>query len=412
MLTDNKYYIDDDDDSDDNDNDTSTDNDTGKFSSTINRTRRNPRAVSLDSLANHSFGWNQELFVDIIDKSYQLNGVNGRSHGTRVGRMPCFGDVVITPNSEVNAIALCDAEKYRVEYHSKVKFVVHLSEKLIINFDYNDYDKSYTCIFTDELLVALYDHESSVYGIHVVSCSDNEKLFSKGEVTAAQNAREMIKRLYYPSDVGLVNTLAKGRMLNTSVTPQDVLRVTKIYGRDVPFIKGKTVIPTNHTASVLLDGVNKVIGKIRARGYTIFKFTTDPEASFKCLDGMIDVLWDTIGSRTHVEHAEREIRVIKERLRSLEYGVSFRIARRFAKWTVYGRVSALNATRQNYEGISAREAFTDIKADYKRDFRVAFGDYAQVAVETKPSNRPAARTVGAMALCGSGNSKGSVYWYD
>ena len=80
--------------------------------------------------------------------------------------MPCFGDVVITPNSKVNAIALCDAEKYRVEYHSKVKFVVHLSERLIINFDYNDYDKSYTCIFTDELLLALYDHESSVYGIH------------------------------------------------------------------------------------------------------------------------------------------------------------------------------------------------------------------------------------------------------
>ena len=51
----------------------------------------------------------------------------------------------------------------------------------------------------------------------------------------------MMKRLYYPSDVGLVNTLAKGRMLNTSVTPQDVLRATKIYGRDLPSIKGKTV---------------------------------------------------------------------------------------------------------------------------------------------------------------------------
>ncbi len=85
-----------------------------------------------------------------------------------------------------------------------------LSKKLIIKFDYHDYDKSYTCIFTDELLLALYDHESSVYGIHVVSYSDNKKLFSKGEVSAAQNAREMMKRLYYPSDVGLVNTLAKG----------------------------------------------------------------------------------------------------------------------------------------------------------------------------------------------------------
>ena len=128
--------------------------------------------------------------------------------------------------------------------------------------------------------------------------------------------------------------------------------------------------------------------------------------------GLVDAPWDTIGSRTHVEHAERVIRVIKERLRALEQNVNFRVARRFARWTVYGCVNALNVTRQNTDGISAREAFTGIKADYKRDFRVAFGDYAQVFVATDPSNGPQSRTVGAIALCGTGNSKGSVYWYD
>jgi hypothetical protein len=72
----------------------------------------------------------------------------------------------------------------------------------------------------------------------------------------------------------------------------------------------------------------------------------------------------------------------------------------------------LNATRQNIDGISARKAFTGNKSDYARDYRVAFGDYAQVTVEIKPSNGPEARTIGAIALGGSGNSKGSVYWYD
>jgi hypothetical protein len=60
---------------------------------------------------------------------------------------------------------------------------------------------------------------------------------------AAREAREMQKRLFFPSDAGLVNIVAKGRMLNTAVTPLDIIRATRMYGRDVPSIKGKT---TNH----------------------------------------------------------------------------------------------------------------------------------------------------------------------
>ena len=222
-------------------------------------------------------------------------------------------------------------------------------------------------------------------------------------------------------------------MLNTAVTPLDIIRATRMYGRDVPSIKGKTTnhlntlckellvpmslqkeqnvsmdifywkgnsfllavlkpldfnmvqyIPSHH-ASVLKDAVMRIVTKIRARGFIINTVITDPESSLKTLDGLVDVPWDTVGSRTHVEHAEREVRVIKERLRATEYGVKFRIAKRFAKWTVYGCVSALNVTRQNIDGLSARESFTGIKCDYKRDFRIAFGDYAQVHVAPIPS---------------------------
>ncbi len=75
------------------------------------------------SFANHSFGWNEELFVDIIQKSFKVNGVDGTSNGARVGRMPCFGDAVITFKCKVNAIALCDAEKYNVTYLRKVIYI-------------------------------------------------------------------------------------------------------------------------------------------------------------------------------------------------------------------------------------------------------------------------------------------------
>ena len=73
--------------------------------------------------------------------------------------------------------------------------------------------------------------------------------------------------------------------------------------------------------------------------------TTDPEATLAKLDGLVDVPWDTIGSTTHVEHAEREVRTIKERLRCIEHGVGFKCAIRFARWIVYSVVSSLNVTR-------------------------------------------------------------------
>ena len=140
--------------------------------------------------------------------------------------------------------------------------------------------------------------------------------------------------------------------------------------------------------------------------------TTDPEGALSTLDGLLDVPWDTIGSRTHVKHAEREIRTLKERIRSTEHGVKFNCAARFTRWIVYGCVSSLNALRQNDEGASPREVFTGIKTDFNRDFKVSFGEYVQAHVAPVPSNGPEGRTVAAIALCGTGNSKGSVRFYD
>lgn len=423
---------------------------------------QNPRAVALDSYANHTFGFNKDLFIDIRDKQFNLQGVNGKSKGYQIGRLPCFGNAAITPDSGCNAISLHDAEQYRVEYFQRDKYVVHVSDDLRLDFVYDPCHKAYICIFTDEILRALEEEEyKMMMHSYSVSCTENESRFSKAEVNAARNAREVMQRLYYPSDIGLATALTKGLMLNAPISPADIVRATEIYGKDVASLKGKTVsrpntkarellvpqsqtkeqhvhadlfhwkgqwfllfvlkplfvdlvqwIPTNHTTATLRDAMNKMIGKVKSRGFTITKITTDPEKALVALDELIDVVIENTGSGSHEEHVEREIRTVKERLRAMEHGVSFRIASRLARWTVYGCISALNATRLNHEGISPREAFTGIKTDFKKDFRVAFGDYAQVHVKTEPSNGPDERTVAAIALCGTGNSKGTVWWFD
>ena len=421
---------------------------------------RHPRAVSLDSLANHSFGWNEDLFDDMHDEEFVMRGVGGTAAGSRAGRMPCFGPVVITPKSRVNALALCDAEKYQVEYEQGIRYTVTISDDLVLEFTYCEPDKSYTCIFTDEIIAALRAHEAGI-GIHTITVMENEKLYSKSEVHGARVARQLMRRLHYPSDAVLVNMLASGRILNAPVTPHDVLRATSIYGKDVPTLKGKTVdhgpvatrdmiipkslqkeqhvhadlfnwkgnwfilfvvkplgllmvewIPNSRSAGALKESINKMLGKIRARGYIVERITTDPEKALAKLDGLVDCAWDTVGSRDHEEHAEREIKFLKERMRCTEHGVPFRVANRFARWVAYSCVAAINASRSVENNISPRESFTGVKLDYKRDLRVAFGDYAQVSIAESGNSGPGARTVSAIALCHTGNSKGTVVWYD
>lgn len=369
-----------------------------------------PRAVALDSYANHTFGCNRDLFVNIRPQDFTLNGVNGKGAGTEIGRLPCFGNAAITPDSGCNAISLQDAEQYRVEYYQRDRWVVHVSSDLILNFMYDETQKSYFCVFTDEILNALLaEEESRAVNSYVATCTENESRYSKAEVIGARNARNVMRRLYYPSDTGLITALTKGQMLNAPVSPIDVVRATEIYGKDVASLKGKTVsrpntkarellvpqsqvkeqhahadlfywkghwfllfvvkplyvdlvqhIPGPQTITVLRDAMNKMIGKVKSRGFTITKVSTDPAKALAALDGLIDAVIDNTGSGSHEEHVEREIRTVKERLRAMEHGVPFRIPSRLARWTVYGCVSALNATRLNNEGISPREAFTGV----------------------------------------------------
>jgi hypothetical protein len=72
-----------------------------------------------------------------------------------MGWLSCFGPAVITPYLDSNAIALHDAEGYRVEYFQRDRYVVHVSKDLQLKFLLDVSSKSYICIFTDEKLDAL-----------------------------------------------------------------------------------------------------------------------------------------------------------------------------------------------------------------------------------------------------------------
>lgn len=77
-------------------------------------------------------------------------------------------------------------------------------------------------------------------------------------------------------------------------------------------------------------------------------------------------------------------------------------------------VSARNIILRPHQDVSARETFSGVKLNIKRDFRAKFGDYIQAMRPPSDTqiNGPTRRTVAALFLGSTFNSRGTIRAYD
>jgi len=74
--------------------------------------------------------------------------------------------------------------------------------------------------------------------------------FSKREVAGAENARELMRQIGYPSSRDLMDLIKSGGIINSNVTAQDVYRASQIFGPDLATLKGKTVTAKPEAAKI------------------------------------------------------------------------------------------------------------------------------------------------------------------
>jgi hypothetical protein len=117
---------------------------------------------------------------------------------------------------------------------------------------------------------------------------------------------------------------------------------------------------------------------------------------------------------SHVGEVERSVRTIKDRLRTGVHGLPFkRLPKIMVRHMVTDATRCLNQfPRKN--GISATMSPATIVTgvgtpDYHR-MKLEFGAYVQVFEDSEPTNTPRARSMGAIALCPTGNSQGDYYF--
>ena len=339
-----------------------------------------PTTVCIDSLANTSFVHNESLLTHVRAQVVAVSGVHGDGTITKVGNLPGFGRALVATNSKANGLALCELEKrYQVTYVQQQYIGVKVNENLTLMFIYDPVASCYACEFDEYILNLLKEHEARQSYSLISTVSSNEAGYSNREIERAQNARKMMRRMHYPSDGGLIRTVTKGTMLECEVTGQDIMLATKIYGKDVASLQGKTkdmgptadtrmyVHPMEQKQQVvysdvfywrevpfvlfiikplrlrmvqwmpkcdlanMIAAVKTLCAKIEAKGYQVKEIVTDPAKQLAGLQGKLPYNLTTVGSRTHVADAEVEIRILKERLRSTERGLPFNLARRLIR---------------------------------------------------------------------------------
>ena len=108
---------------------------------------------------------------------------------------------------------------------------------------------------------------------------------------------------------------------------------------------------------------------------------------------------------------ERQIRVIKERVRAIRHTLPFKVIPliMLIKMTYFSIfwTNAFPPKSGVSETISPRKIITGQQMDYMKHCLLPFGAYVQTHEEPNPTNSLQARTIGAICLGPTGNLQGS-----
>ena len=169
----------------------------------------------------------------------------------------------------------------------------------------------------------------------------------------------------------------------------------------------------NRKFDTLLDGLLRVIAFYKVKGFKINYIFSDNE--FKAMKdalqdgGKVDL--NCSAPNEHVQAVERNIKTIKERVRSLIHGMPYkRLPKNFKRELIITCITMLNAIPRRASistEYSPREMVEGKALDFNKHCRVAPGDYCLVHEERLATNTMEPRALRAMAIGPDNNIQGS-----
>lgn len=417
-----------------------------------------PNDVLLDNQSQVHIIKDRNLLTNIqdTDGALHVTGIGGEiTVVTQQGETEHFGMAFFCPHAVTNVLSYSEvADCYTVDWNQQRRcFTVYVDEHTSYEFAW--YKGLYKCNFPDRTVM----HSNNFSTV-----TENEKQYSKREVEQAKLARNVSDRLGHPSTQQLVKMINSGSILNCPITADDVIRANDIYGPAVPSLKGKTnsqrpiavkipelnnlhakrsqtlhvdimfvgeckflisvsspleltMITTidDRSSQTLQRDLLEQIHFYQVKNFKITHILSDGEGAITTMTNVLNELGITLNIAApgqHVPKVERKIRQIKERMRSIVNSLPYKLPSSMTPWLARYAVSRINLfpSVNKTNNISPKEEFTGVKANFKVDARISFGDYVQTheppTGHSKSTMQP--RTEGAIALLPVGNVQGSV----
>ena len=85
--------------------------------------------------------------------------------------------------------------------------------------------------------------EAVAFGVHVETTALRVVKYSPRELKLAEEARDMVRKLAFPSDGGLAFDIQHGGLVNNPVTVRALQIGADVWGADIASLKGKAVTP-------------------------------------------------------------------------------------------------------------------------------------------------------------------------
>jgi hypothetical protein len=147
-------------------------------------------------------------------------------------------DVWFSTKAITNILSLRDVKRhYHVTYDSYDEaFIVWREKKGLPNIMFKEHSRG----------LHYYDPKKKAFSF-VVTVEENMKPFSKRQIIAADKARTLLAGLGFPSEADYKWILRSNQVQECPVTTEDAMVASKIWGPDVPSLKGKTTRRTPPT---------------------------------------------------------------------------------------------------------------------------------------------------------------------
>jgi hypothetical protein len=219
--------------------------------------------VLLDSDSSISIFNNASMLDDIHDVDtplvLQSNG-GGHQVTSQMGSIKNFGEVWYNPQSIANILSLSDVRKARrvtMDSNNDAALHVHLldgsgylrfkeHESGLYLHDTTEGKTAYDKPMPNDEPTLNTNEEINGYS-YLQTVADNKKGFTKRQITAADNARQLYRKLGRPGAARFLEIIRNNFIINCPITIDDITRAEQIYGKDVAFLKGKTTAsPANH----------------------------------------------------------------------------------------------------------------------------------------------------------------------